>query len=504
MNTPLNPRANTRGAIAAITCLALTLGVAACGGDDGEGNGPGSEQLDLVIGDLLPVAGGTEPETGAGDAATTTDGTTTSEDDTTTERETTTSDDETTTDGETTTSAEETAPVTGQQLGTAGEKASDLAVEQITEAIDDAGTDHEVSVVHQAEGEDPESAVRAASRLVRSDGASCLTGPWSAESFLQTAEAVAIPSKVLLISPTSTSDEVADLSDRDLVNSTALPVTLEGNAMAKAIARDLDGAEGNTVNVAATNDTYGDSIAEGFIDSWQEQEGTVGGQVVIAPPPLDSDDFSDSTSSYSSQVSQITSNSPEGVVLVVDPDTLLNLGSSLASSFSWDPATAWGGDQLVVPGLAEEVGTDVIGGMRVLAPGIPKGEQASSAFVQEFKTAEPTRVRLEPFAAQEFDATILCYLAAVAAGSTDGQEMAESLIDITAPGGEEFSWQELPEAIEALEAGDDIDYAGASGPVDMDVRGAPTNGVFDIHQFEDDRLVVVGEVSVEKPNPAGP
>ncbi len=97
-------------------------------------------------------------------------------------------------------------------------------------------------------------------------------------------------------------------------------------------------------------------------------------------------------------------------------------------------------------------------------------------------------MKLAPFAAQEFDATILCYLAAVAAGSTDGQKMADELIDITAPGGTEYSWQQLPDAIKALEDGKDIDYTGASGPIDMDVHGNPTNGVFDIYQYTSGEL----------------
>jgi branched-chain amino acid transport system substrate-binding protein len=227
--------------------------------------------------------------------------------------------------------------------------------------------------------------------------------------------------------------------------------------------------------------------------------------VVIAPPPLDSSSSSGFESSADSgQVSQITDDSPEAVVLIVDPTTLLNLGSALASSFSWDPETVWGADELVVPGLIDEVGADVIGGMRVLAPGIPKEDEASAAFVREFKSAQPTDVRIQPFSAQEFDATILCYLAAVAAGSTEGQAMADALIDITAPGGDEFSWLELPEAIEALENGEDIDYTGASGPIDMDVRGAPTSGVYDIYLLTEEGLDVEGEVSVEKPNPAAP
>jgi hypothetical protein len=82
--------------------------------------------------------------------------------------------------------------------------------------------------------------------------------------------------------------------------------------------------------------------------------------------------------------------------------------------------------------------------------------------------------------------------------------MADKLIDITAPGGTEYSWQQLPDAINALEDGEDIDYTGASGPIDMDVHGNATAGVYDVYQYASGGLEVVDEVSVEKPNPATP
>ena len=68
-----------------------------------------------------------------------------------------------------------------------------------------------------------------------------------------------------------------------------------------------------------------------------------------------------------------------------------------------------------------------------------------------------------PFDAQTFDAVILCYLAAVAAGSTDGTDMAAEVRDISGPPGEMFTFEQLPDAIEALQSGDDIDYEGAAG-----------------------------------------
>jgi ABC-type branched-subunit amino acid transport system substrate-binding protein len=446
---------DTYRALAASAGIALILGLTACGGGgDGEGDGPGSATLDLVIGNSLPLSG------------------------------------------------------SSRALGESGEKASQLAVDQISQASDSAGADHDVRIVNEDQGDDADAAVDSARELVNTDRASCLTGPWSSEAVARVAHDIAIPNEVLQISPVATGDDVAELSDHDLVDSTALPVSTEGAALATAIEAGLGGVEGYTVNVATSTDPSSDTITQDFIQDWQEDEGTVGGQVVLAPPPL-SDSSSDTSSSssssiYFSQASQITSNSPDAVLLVDDPTGFAQLAPALDSSFGWDAATAWGNDQLVSPGLPAEVGSEAVEGMRALAPGMPKGDAATAAFVDDFKSASPRRVKMAPFAAQEFDATILCYLAAVAAGSTDGRMMADTLIDITAPGGTEYSWQQLPDAIEALEDGEDINYTGASGPLDMDVHGNPTNGVFDVFRYTSGALEMVGEVPVQKPNPATP
>ena len=392
-----------------------------------------------------------------------------------------------------------------QGAGESGQKASQLALGQIKQAIAKVGSDHTVRVLNQDQGADSTSAVDAARTLVNDQGASCLTGPWSADAVAQTAKDIAIPSKTLEISPVPVSTDTADLSDHDLIDSTALPESLQGSALSKAIGGALGGQQGHTVNVAASNDAYGDTIAQDFIEAWQGQNGTVGGHVVLAAPPLNSSSTGgvSGSSAYSAQVSQVTSGNPDAVLIIDDLKGFSQLAPALPSSGSWDAHTAWGSDQLVNPELPALVGTDAIDGMRALAPGAPEDEAASSAFLQAFESAAPRTVKLAPSAAQEFDATVLCYLAAVAAGSTDSQKMADELVDITAPGGDEFSWQQLPEAIKALEDGKDIDYTGASGPIDMDVHGNPTVGVFDVYQYSPD-LRVVGEVSVSKPNPAIP
>jgi branched-chain amino acid transport system substrate-binding protein len=58
----------------------------------------------------------------------------------------------------------------------------------------------------------------------------------------------------------------------------------------------------------------------------------------------------------------------------------------------------------------------------------------------------------------------------------------------------------LPEAIKALQNGDDIDYQGASGAIDMDDAGDATAGVYDIYEFKGANLDIIGEEPVINPN----
>jgi branched-chain amino acid transport system substrate-binding protein len=456
MNAHVKGGTNVHRAVAASVGLALTLGLVACGGGGdggGGGNGPGSKPLNLVIGNSLPLSG------------------------------------------------------VSMTLGESGQKASDLAVTQIKQAVSETGSHHTVNAVNEDQGDTTDSAVQSAETLVNDDNASCLTGPWSAEAVAKTAEEVAIPAKVLQISPVPTGDDVAQLGDHDLVNSTALPQSVEGSAISDAIDQDLGETQGHTVNIATNHGSYGDIVGQDFIDSWQGNDGTVGEQVVLSPLSTTSTGgytTTPSASAYSGQAYQLLSGNPDAVVIVDDLSGFTGLAAALAAQPSWDPASVWGGGQLVSPGLPNQVGSDAIDGFRALAPGAPKDADPSAAFVHAFKQADPHDVTLAPFAAQQFDATVLCYLAAVAAGSTDGQKMADKLIDITAPGGTEYSWQQLPDAIKALEDGEDIDYTGASGPIDMDVHGDPTAGAFDVYRYSSSGLEVVGEVPVETPNPATP
>jgi branched-chain amino acid transport system substrate-binding protein len=427
----------TKRLLAATAGLVLVLGVAACGDDDedGGGGGGGEAQLDLVIGDSLPLTGDLS------------------------------------------------------DFGPPGQKASDLAAAQINSAIQEAGVEHTVKVVHEDNETNPQAAVSAARKLVDSDGASCITGAWASADTIPTAQSVSIPDGILQISPASTSDEITGLDDDGLVNRTSPPDSYQGPTLADAIAQDLGSAEGKTVNIGARNDSYGEGLAGTFSDAWESQGGTVGAEVIYDPEQP----------SYNSEAQEITAGNPDAIVIIDFPETFVKVGPALERTGAWDPTKAWFTDGLASSDVPADTGAEIVEGMRGTAPGAPDKGEASTAFETLYTGAEPKNVERQTFDAQNFDATILCYLAAVSAGSTDGKEMADALVDITAPGGTEFTWQQLPDAIKALQNGDDIDYTGASGALDLNADGDATAGVYDLYTYKGGELEVIDEIEVAQP-----
>jgi ABC-type branched-subunit amino acid transport system substrate-binding protein len=380
-------------------------------------------------------------------------------------------------------------PLTGDlaDFGPPGRKAADLAVKQIQAAAKEAGADHTVKVVHEDDQTDPQAAVQAARKLVGSENAQCLTGAWGSTVTLPVARSVAIREEVLQISPASTGDALTTVKDEGLLNRTAPPDRFQGPVLATVMEDALGGVQGKTVNIGARNDPYGTGLAETFSKAWQEKGGQIGEQVIYDPEQP----------SYNSEARQIAGGNPDAYVIIDFPATYENVGPALVRTGEWDPKKTFITDGLASSDLPKNAGSEATEGMRGTAPGSPDTGAASEAFDKLFTDAPgPKR---QTFDAQNFDAVILCYLAAVAAGSTNGPDMAGELQAITAPGGTKYTWEQLPDAINALENGDDIDYEGASGPIDLNDDGDPTAGVYDLYRYRNGEVDVFDETPVEAP-----
>ena len=170
------------------------------------------------------------------------------------------------------------------------------------------------------------------------------------------------------------------------------------------------------------------------------------------------------------------------------PDPFDKVGSALVRTGDYDPTITFGADGLADPALPELAGDEVTEGMRATVAGSIEGGPGE-AFAQLYE--EAGGVGRGPYDGQNFDNVILCYLAAVAAGSTEGEEMAAALPDVTNAPGDQYTWEELPEAVEALQNGDDIDYQGVTGDVELDDAGDPTSGVFGVFEYAEGEFTPV-------------
>ena len=380
-------------------------------------------------------------------------------------------------------------PLTGDlsDYGPPGRKAADLALDQINAAVKEAGADHTVKVVHEDDQTDPQAAVQAARKVV-ADNASCIAGGYSStSSTIPIARSVSIREGVLQITPASTADEITGLEDDGLINRTAPPDRFQGPTLAGLVEDSLGGAQGKTINIAARNDASGTGLADPFTKPWEAKGGNIGERVIYDPKQP----------SYNSEAAKIVSGDPDGWVIIDFPETFQKVGPALVRTGKWDPKKSFITDGLASSSLPEDVGRDATEGMRGTAPGSPDSGEAAQAFDKLF--ADAPGPKRQTFDAQNFDAVILCYLSAVAAGSTDGKDMAAELQDISGPGGDKFTFEQLPDAIKALQNGDDIDYEGASGPVNLNEDGDPTAGVYDIYRFKDGKIEVFDELPIEEP-----
>jgi ABC-type branched-subunit amino acid transport system substrate-binding protein len=417
----------------AVAALA-SLGIAACGDDDDDDDGGGDvsgASFDMTVGALVPLTGALSP------------------------------------------------------FGPAGEKAADLGVQEAQKALE--GTDITLSDLSSADTETKATSAQSAAQQLISEGANCLTGPWASDEVVPVGRSVAARDEIPLISPSATSPEITELPDNGFVFRTAPSDAIQGSVLADAIEKDEGGTDA-VVSVAARNDAYGEGIATSFTEAWEAKGGTTTGEPVLYDVEL---------STYNSEASDIVANSPDLFVIIDFEEPYNEVGPALTRTGEFDPANLWTADGLAFEdGVgATSIPPDTLANAKGSRPSGPKEvSPAAEAFDELYKSAPGPKAR-GTFDAQNFDAVTLCVLGAVAAGSNEGPAIAEQIQAVSAPPGEQYDYTTMADAIAALQAGEDIDFEGVSGPLDLDDAGEPAIGFYDLYAYDDQgEFEVTGKV----------
>jgi len=146
----------------------------------------------------------------------------------------------------------------------------------------------------------------------------------------------------------------------------------------------------------------------------------------------------------------------------------------------------WVSTEMLSPELIKAIGPQIADGIRGVVPVQDTGLDAYQRFATRFEDMHGFPPGAGMYDQNAYDAMILLGLAMEAAGTTaSGEAINDALVRIASPPGVEV--KTFQEGVEALRAGKDINYQGASGPVDFDQYGN-VDSSFAVMEVRGDKL----------------
>lgn len=349
----------------------------------------------------------------------------------------------------------------GAQFGPQIENALRLAVDEVNSEAPPMGKTLKIFV---EDGEtNPDAAVRAAQKLINVNGVEAILGTWSSGVTLAVAP-LAIQAGIVHMH-TSGADAITDLESNGLVWRFQPEARWTGAAVAAAA--EVEGWK--TAAAAARNDPSGVSTIESFAEAFE----AAGGEV------LETVTYTPEQASYTSDVRKLadantdfvfnSTYAPELTVMVKDANTD-------GSDVNW-VAPGWAVNNAFI----SAVGDDAANGVWAVdsAPNVENAAYAS--FMERFteETGE-TLLPSDTYVFSAYDMVVVLSLAMTHCECTSGEKLSQSILEVTTPDGEDV--YSYAEGVEALNAGEAINYQGASSNLDFNEKGnqVPNFGLYQV------------------------
>ncbi|WP_414562414.1 MULTISPECIES: ABC transporter substrate-binding protein [unclassified Anabaena] len=343
-----------------------------------------------------------------------------------------------------------------------------------------------VTLVEVDDQTDPRAGAAGMTKLATLDKVAGVVGSF-ASSVSTAAVSVAVPNQVMLVSPGSTSPvftEKAQKGDfKGFWARTAPPDTYQALALAQ-----LANKRGfKRVSTVVINNDYGVGFERAFVQAFEQ----LGGTVVNKDQPVR---YDPKAQTFDTEAAAAFAGKPDAVVAVLYAETGSLLLKTAYQQGLTDGVQILLTDGVKSPTFPEQVGRGSDG--RFLLAGslgtVPGSDgQALAAFNklwQEKKGGSPGE-----YAPQAWDAAALLVLAAQAAKENTGAGISNNIREVANAPGTEVT--DVCEGLKLLKEGQDINYQGASGNVDIDANGDVV-GVYDVWTVEaDGKINVIDKVS---------
>jgi ABC-type branched-subunit amino acid transport system substrate-binding protein len=312
-----------------------------------------------------------------------------------------------------------------------------LAVQQINDAGGIGGKT--VKLFTEDGGTDAQISYTAFKKLVEVDGCKVIIGPMTSGAVLACAD-YALQNKVLLISPSATSTDIANQAYRQFVFRTAATDNLQGQAMARLV---TDGGY-KKVAILVVNNSYGTGLADVIT---QQLAGTA---TIVTSIQYDQNKLD-----YLTELQTIKDKGPDCVIHVGygdDADVVYKQALQLGlTGAKWIASEGVYADKtLSVPEAAQFMASSVIG----TRPTAPEGLAANATFTAAFKAAWNS----DPgsYSDTAYDAANLAMAAMKVVGSSDTTKIAAEVLTLAKS------------------------YAGASGSITLASNGDRVSGDYEV------------------------
>lgn len=361
-------------------------------------------------------------------------------------------------------------PQTGDRsiFGPAEFAGVDLAIQEINKAGGVLGK--QLAVIHKDSGDaKTDTASKSVDSLLQQNVDVIVGADASSVSFTVIDKITS--AGVLEFSPSNTSDRFTTYKDNGLYFRSAPPDKLQGRVIG-----DLIAADGNErVYVLNRQDDWGTGLAKNINGALTSS----GVEVVGAA------EFDPSAQEFSAEVTNIKSKNPDALALVTF-DEILKIGPELIKQGLGPDKVKWYFTDGNLADFSKETlersgkeATFKDGQLKGVKGTLP-GASAPDSFRKKLLKINKN---LSEFAygPESYDAITLIALAAEAAKSDAGRDIAAKLVDISR-GGEKCGT--FAACVKLVKEGADIDYDGASGPIEFSNVGDPTEATIGIYQYQ--------------------
>jgi len=337
----------------------------------------------------------------------------------------------------------------------------DLAVQEINDAGGVLGKP--VKSVRADSGDGSPNIAPGETDNLLSAGADVIVGAASSSVSLSVIDKI-VNAGVVQVSPANTSTAFDTYDDKGLYFRTAPSDVLQGAVLANTLVEDGH----QNVAILARQDSYGEALANQVEKVFTESGGTI-----VAKELYDAD-----VKSQTAPINAVAAEDPDAVVLISFEEVKTMIPDMITAGIGPKDKQVYFTD-----GNTSNYGTGADGfpagtleGVKATYP----GPEVSGEFKDRLLGVDP-KLKDFTYGQESYDATIIAALAAVAAEDDAGTSIGAKMQEVSTGGTKCTAFQECADL---LADGEDIDYDGASGPLEFNDTGSPSAATIGIYEFD--------------------